>query len=154
AEAPDPLDAKVRLRSVLRRVITEGWILVIPRGADRLAAGQGWVTDSEKRRGYPIYHRPAKANGRARQDATRWARSLAAVAPADLDLRRPEDARALEAALAAVDLTDDGTAPVSDTKPIRPASKKKASAANKTRLVTRPAAVGESCPKDASSARN
>jgi DNA invertase Pin-like site-specific DNA recombinase len=104
ADAPDPTETKLRLRSALRRVIEEIWILVVPRGHDRLAAVQVFFAEGGRRRDYLILHRPPKANNWGRQDGGWWARSLASVAPANLDLRRSKDARSLEAALSKVDL--------------------------------------------------
>jgi DNA invertase Pin-like site-specific DNA recombinase len=104
ASANDPTDAKLRLRSALRRMIAEVWILVVPRGHDRLAAVQVFFTDGDKHRDYLILHRPPRANKWGRQEGKWWARSLASVAPGRLDLRRPKDARSLEAALAKVDV--------------------------------------------------
>jgi len=38
--APDPEDARLRLRSALRRVVSDVWLLVVPRKLVRLAAAQ------------------------------------------------------------------------------------------------------------------
>src|SRR5262249_38657636 len=40
ATAPDPQDARLRLRAGLRRIVSGGWVLVVPRGAVRLCAVQ------------------------------------------------------------------------------------------------------------------
>jgi hypothetical protein len=105
--APDPADARLRLRAVLRRVVKEIWVLVVPRGRDRLCVLQMWFEGGDKSRSYAILHRPPKANAAARTEGGWWARSLADVVRAgDLDLRRREDAQALEEALAAVDPAD------------------------------------------------
>jgi DNA invertase Pin-like site-specific DNA recombinase len=109
--APDPEAARLRLRAVLRRIIDSIFLLVVPRGRDRLAAVQVWFAGSMKHRDYLVLHRPPKANGSARTTGQWWARSLATVVkPGDLDLRRREDARLLEEALAAVDLSADASA--------------------------------------------
>jgi hypothetical protein len=103
--AADPTDMRLRLRAALRRIIDSIWLLIVPRGRDRLCAVQVWFSDGKRRREYLILHRPAKANASARTESQWWARSLAEVAPADLDLRQREDARLLEEALATVDLS-------------------------------------------------
>jgi DNA invertase Pin-like site-specific DNA recombinase len=103
--APDPADARIRLRAALRRVVESAWLLVVGRGHDRLAALQIFFAGGERSRSYLILSRPPKANGRGRTEGGWWARSLAAVVKAgDLDLRRPEDAAALEELLTALDL--------------------------------------------------
>jgi hypothetical protein len=107
AKAPDPKDARLRLRAALRRVVKSAHVLVVKKGADRLAAVQLRFNRSEAVRSYFIAHRPATANRHKRTEGKTWAVSLSEVArPGDLDLRLREHARALEAALAAVDLGD------------------------------------------------
>jgi DNA invertase Pin-like site-specific DNA recombinase len=104
AEAPDPADAKLRLRAVLRRLVDSVWLLVVPRGRDRLCAVQIWFAGGERRRDYLIFHRPARANQHGHAEGRWWARSFADVAsPGDYDLRRREDARQLEQHLTALD---------------------------------------------------
>jgi DNA invertase Pin-like site-specific DNA recombinase len=101
--APDPEEARVRLRSALRR-ITEGiWCLFVGRGAWRIAAVQLWFTGGAHR-DYIIFHRPATGGAVGERPAQTACESLARVAPGKLDLRKPEDARELEAALLALDL--------------------------------------------------
>jgi hypothetical protein len=105
--APGQRDAKLRLRSVLRRIVDSTWLLVVPRGRDRLCAVQVWFADGCRCRNYLILCRPAKGTHRKLTPGGWWARSLATVAaPGDLDLRRREDAAALERLLAEADLTD------------------------------------------------
>jgi hypothetical protein len=109
-KAPDPEEARLRLRAALRRIIDSIWLLAIPRGRDRLAAVQIWFAPGERHRDYLILHRPPKANRSARTKGGWWARSLATVVkPGDLDLRRPEHARLLEEALGGLDPADLGT---------------------------------------------
>lgn len=101
--APDPIDARLRLRSALRRVVDSIWILVIARGHDRLCAVQVWFTE-DGHRDYIILHRPLKSNGKKTTPGSWLAGSLADVcAPDNLDLRRREDAAALEQLLAHLD---------------------------------------------------
>jgi hypothetical protein len=111
AAAADPEDARTRLRAALRRIVAGIWLLVVPRSPDRLAAAQVWFKSdepgaAERYRNYLILHRPAKANQHQKTADGEWAvRSLAdATALGDLDLRKPRDAKKLEAALAALDL--------------------------------------------------
>ena len=63
--APDPTDARVRLQSVLRRIVELVVLLVIPRGHDRLCVAQIHFNGGG-RRDYIIWHRPPKSNGKAR----------------------------------------------------------------------------------------
>jgi DNA invertase Pin-like site-specific DNA recombinase len=111
--APDAQERelrRLRMRSLLRQLVDEIWILAVGRGRDRLAAVQIFFT-GDGRRDYVILSRPPKS-GRGtrdgkpwREEGGWWARSLAtAVKPDDLDLRRRKDAAALEKLLVALDL--------------------------------------------------
>lgn len=105
-KAQDQVDARLRLRPALRRLISSIWLLVVPRGSDRLAAVQVWFQDGKRCRSYLIQHRAARANQTAHQQPTRWVvRSLSTIPDAgDLDLRKPDHAKRLEAVLLAVPL--------------------------------------------------
>ncbi len=110
ADAPDPTDAKLRLRSALRRVMGEIWMLVVGRGHDRVCAVSVWFAEEGRRRDYLVYYRPERSNGKARQEAKWWARSISleeVAGRATLDLRKREDAKRLEAALATVELAEE-----------------------------------------------
>jgi DNA invertase Pin-like site-specific DNA recombinase len=103
--APDPSDARLRLRSILRRVIDSVWVLVVPRGRQRLCAVQVWFAKGEKHRDYIILHRTPRGNQHGRAEGGWRAHSLADVAdPAALDLRKPGDAAGLERVLGTLDL--------------------------------------------------
>jgi DNA invertase Pin-like site-specific DNA recombinase len=103
--AADKEDARLRLRAAIRRIVDSIHLLVIPRGRDRLAAVQIWFTDKKQHRDYLIYNRSTKANAKTRIEGAWWCRSLADVgALGTLDLRDPEQARRLEAALSAADI--------------------------------------------------
>jgi hypothetical protein len=102
--APDQKDARLRLRSALRHIIDAIWLLVVPRGRDRLCAVQVFFGD-DGCRSYLLYHKPTRANGRSRAEGGTWARSFKETSlPEDLDLRSREDASALEKVLLAVDV--------------------------------------------------
>src|SRR5207302_715025 len=104
--APDPTDARLRLRSALRRIVDSIWLLVVPRGQTRLFAVQVWFAEGKRHRDYLILHQAAKANGRTRTEAYWRACSLSEVIqPGALDLRKREDAARLETGLLALDLT-------------------------------------------------
>jgi DNA invertase Pin-like site-specific DNA recombinase len=104
--APDAEEARVRLRAALRRICEGIWCLFVARGALRIAAVQLRFTGGAGR-DYLIAHKGATGGSVGVRPARWWARSLACVAgPADLDLSDPEQARELEQALAAVDLSD------------------------------------------------
>jgi DNA invertase Pin-like site-specific DNA recombinase len=95
-------EARLRLRPVLRRVIEDARVLIVPRGGWRVLALQlhfvgGAVRDYLILRQLAANHRPGGW----------WARSLADVAtPGAFDLRRPADAARLESWLAAADVAE------------------------------------------------
>jgi hypothetical protein len=69
--APDPDDVRLRLRSVLRRLISEIWLLVVPAGSqgrERFAVVQIFFAGRDTHRVYVIHHRPGVANGASRKD--------------------------------------------------------------------------------------
>jgi hypothetical protein len=95
----DPDDVRLKLRSVLRRVVEGMWVLIVSRGSFRFACVQMFFVGGE-RRDYVILHQTAGY----RRKGGWWARSLAdAAALGPLDLRQPDHARRLEKALAAID---------------------------------------------------
>jgi DNA invertase Pin-like site-specific DNA recombinase len=109
--AADPVEARLRLRAALRRMIDAIWLLVVPRGRDRFCVAQVWFApEGKQHRDYIMLHRPAKANGSARQEAPPpLVESFEDAGLPDLDLRKRDRARALEkdlVALAIEDLTD------------------------------------------------
>jgi DNA invertase Pin-like site-specific DNA recombinase len=98
--APDPKDARLKLRMLLRQLVKEVWILVVPLTPTRRVAAAQVFFESGATRHYLIFCQGA---GRGRKGGW-WCRSLADVAdPAELDLRRRGDAEALEEVLAEVD---------------------------------------------------
>jgi DNA invertase Pin-like site-specific DNA recombinase len=58
ADADDPEDVRLRLRTVLRRVVTGMTLLVVPKGRERFAAVQVDFHGGAKRH-YWLYYRPA-----------------------------------------------------------------------------------------------
>jgi DNA invertase Pin-like site-specific DNA recombinase len=101
-EAPGREERRVRLRSVLRRVVDEVRILIVPRGRSRICCVQIWfrAEHAGRQRSYIILNKPSMSNGRYRSEGHWSVRSLATVAKADaLDLRRPEDVAELEGIL-------------------------------------------------------
>src|SRR5262249_8741350 len=66
AFAPDPREARLRLRAILRRLLTSVHVLLVPRGRDRLAAIQvHFVADADNRsrpRTLLVWHRNAQGN--------------------------------------------------------------------------------------------
>jgi DNA invertase Pin-like site-specific DNA recombinase len=108
-EAPDPQDARLRLRSKLRGIVESIYLLVVPRGRSRLAAVQlAFRRDSGqagKVRHYLIYHVPPRGNGKARVEGRSEVLSFARVTKrADIDLRNPADVRLVEEALAKLEV--------------------------------------------------
>jgi DNA invertase Pin-like site-specific DNA recombinase len=110
--AADRADALLRLRAALRHMVDSMWLLVVPRGFDRLALVQIWFRDCKRSREYLIFYRRPRANAKARTPARSEVWSLADVVKVgDLDLRDQTDARAMEAELLALDLAElDATA--------------------------------------------
>jgi DNA invertase Pin-like site-specific DNA recombinase len=109
--AAGPADVRLRLRSALRRVVQEIWMLIVPRGKDRLAAVQVFFNtnrDGEyRRRDYVIYHRSDRNNGKVRKAGVWGAWSLnELIGPGDFDLREKADVAAMEAELAEIDLAE------------------------------------------------
>jgi len=104
-KASDPQDARLRLQSILRRIVAAIQLLVMPCGRNRLCAVQMWFTGGERRRDYLILHRPPKANRSARTEGGWQAQSFAAAGlSADVDLRRRADALKVEKLLAKIEL--------------------------------------------------
>jgi DNA invertase Pin-like site-specific DNA recombinase len=65
--APDPHDARLRLRSALRRLVDCVYLLVVPRGRDRLCAVQvrfhgASLTSPGCQREYLVWYRPPRSN--------------------------------------------------------------------------------------------
>ena len=92
--------SRLRLRELLRTIVEEVWILIVPRKSHRLAAVQVYFR-GDGRRDYLIHYQSA---GHCREGG--WsARSLPSdVSPKDLDLRRKKDVKGLEKMLGAIDL--------------------------------------------------
>jgi DNA invertase Pin-like site-specific DNA recombinase len=96
-KAADPVDARLRLRSALRRIISGIYIVVVPRGHTRLCEAEIWFAGGERYRSYFIIHRPPRSNGAKRVEG-RWY-SSASTYPDDApclyrgDLRDAGDAR-------------------------------------------------------------
>jgi DNA invertase Pin-like site-specific DNA recombinase len=93
-----------RLRAALLTVVESVTCLFVPRDKVRIAACQVHFQGGSER-SYLIVHHPAMS-GAVGTHPARWScRSLASVADAaELDLRRPEDAAALEVVLTELDL--------------------------------------------------
>jgi DNA invertase Pin-like site-specific DNA recombinase len=104
--ADDPEDARLRLRSAIRRITDVAMLLIVPRGRARLCGVQFHFREGA-RRDYLLYYRPASKSFGKPSPASWSCRSLANLGDAeDLDLRRPEDATGLEEVLMEMDLAD------------------------------------------------
>src|SRR5262249_17416498 len=101
AAAPDPRDARLRLRAALRRIVEVIQLLIVPRGQDRLCAVQIHFRGKHagRQRNYLVLHRPASGRRPASWSAASFKEK---GLPGDLDLRRQADTRALERALLTV----------------------------------------------------
>jgi DNA invertase Pin-like site-specific DNA recombinase len=86
-KAPDPKDARLKLRALLRRLVKEIWILVVPLTATQRVAEVQIFFESGGTRNYLIF---CKGAGKGRQGGWR-ANTLASPGPAGHDLRRKKD---------------------------------------------------------------
>jgi DNA invertase Pin-like site-specific DNA recombinase len=99
-DAADPDDVRLKLRAILRGLIEEMQVLIVPRGSYRFCAVQVFFTGGA-RRDYLIIHQTAGF----RRKGGWWARSLADVIKrGDLDLRKPGDVKYMEAGLLGLDV--------------------------------------------------
>jgi DNA invertase Pin-like site-specific DNA recombinase len=102
--APDPEEARVRIRAALRRIIEGFWCLFIGRDSYRVAAIQARFIGGAHR-DFLIVHRAATGGAVGGRDAQWWACSLAkATGQQSLDLRRKRDARDLSTTLNDIDI--------------------------------------------------
>jgi DNA invertase Pin-like site-specific DNA recombinase len=85
--APDPADARLRLRAVLRHITDSIWLLVVPRGFDRLAAVQIWFAGCKRHRDYVILYRRTRANAQVRKPPSGEVLSFADIDAGPHDLR-------------------------------------------------------------------
>jgi DNA invertase Pin-like site-specific DNA recombinase len=108
--APDPRDARMRLRALLRSTVESIHLLIVPVARqDRLAAVRVQFMGTDKHRDYLIFCRTFCGSGKFRKPPLWRARSLAdAAALGEFDLRKPAHAKRLEAALLALDLAAEG----------------------------------------------
>jgi hypothetical protein len=92
---------RLRLRELLRTIVAEIWVLIVPRRSHRLCVVQVYFTGGE-RRDYLIHY---KAAGYCREGS--WsAKSLAGdLSARKLDLRNQKDADALSQTLQSIDLS-------------------------------------------------
>jgi hypothetical protein len=106
--APDPQDARLRLRSALRRIVDSIFLLVVPRGRSRLALVQLYFTGKHegRRRTYLVFHRPAIGNGKARTEPKTFVQAWSQEESdgigleGEVDLRDPVEAAKVAAGLA------------------------------------------------------
>src|SRR5262249_50827868 len=69
--APDPEDARLRLRTALRRIVENILVLIVPNGQDRVCRAQFNFKGSNEFRIFTIFHRPPRSNGKQRKEG-RW----------------------------------------------------------------------------------
>jgi len=107
AAAPDPADARLRLRAALRRIVNSIWLLIVPRGVDRICAVQVWFSGGKCHREYLIFHQVARGN---RYGGSKGVWLVGSVPPqakrGEWDLRKPAQAAKLEALLCKFDLAN------------------------------------------------
>jgi DNA invertase Pin-like site-specific DNA recombinase len=106
--APDPVEARLRLRSALRRITDSVWLLVVVRGLFRIAAVQVWFKGGKVHRDYVILYQPRTGNASSSRPAQTWTKSVKweGRRKRDLDLRDPKQARELAALLESIDPTE------------------------------------------------
>lgn len=110
AELPDTPDNRLRLRSLLRRLVEEIRVLIVPRGWDRVALLQMYFRESEETRLFLVAYlkdvmptgRRASRRRRERGEDRCAVRSYRDDEP--LDLREPAHCAAARAELLALDL--------------------------------------------------
>jgi DNA invertase Pin-like site-specific DNA recombinase len=93
-------DLRRRLKGRIRQLVKEAPVVIVRRGQVCLCAVQLWFRADNRHRDYIILHR----FGNRHHEGKSFVRSLADVAPAKLDLRKPDHARRLERELAKVTL--------------------------------------------------
>jgi DNA invertase Pin-like site-specific DNA recombinase len=104
-ESPDQDDARLRLRSAIRRIVDSIWCLFMGRGLFRIAAVQLWFRGDGHRDYLIVYRQPLRGPFRDRP-AKLWKLSESeGAALGSLDFRKRADARKLERALADMDLS-------------------------------------------------
>ena len=119
--APDPQEARVRLRSALRRITESVWCMFVARGTDRVAAVQILFAGGN-RRNYVILHKRGKGNAASHTASTWQVRSLTDMVKAGvLDLRNREHVAQLEEALLTVDAERDPASPPEPKRKVRSA---------------------------------
>jgi hypothetical protein len=94
ASAPDQRDARLRLRSALRRIVESILLVIVPHRADRLAHVQIWFAGGKRCRSYLLMYRPGAPHRKAAWFVQSWKQG-----PEDgigmegvPDLRKPADA--------------------------------------------------------------
>jgi DNA invertase Pin-like site-specific DNA recombinase len=106
--APDPEEARLRLRTVLRRLLASIWVLVVPRGPNRLCAIQLWFADEKRHRDYLAFYRRPLGNQNGHHKPKWFWRSFSRkTKKADLDLRDRKQALELAEFLERLDIDED-----------------------------------------------
>jgi hypothetical protein len=96
-------DIRLRMRAAFRRWISEIWLLVVPRGKDRLCYVQIYFTDG-RRRDYLIFRRSPRGNHKDKMTPARlYVETKPALVP-NCDLRKRDHADRMERALLAWEL--------------------------------------------------
>lgn len=115
ATARDERDLRVRLRSLLVRLVTGIWVAFDHRGQDRLAAVRVYFAGGQAWRDYQVMSRPARAVGKVVQPARWWVRSfrhftkkgVPATPTGAMDMRSRKGAEYMRDRLIGFDPTED-----------------------------------------------
>jgi DNA invertase Pin-like site-specific DNA recombinase len=103
-DADDPDDARLRVRTALRRTVEDILLLVVPRGHTRLAAVQVYFAGG-RHRDYLLLHQHGTTGAAGARPARSWAKTRGpGEVPGGGDLRDPEQARQLAEQLSGMDL--------------------------------------------------
>jgi hypothetical protein len=93
--APDADEARLRLRTVLRRLVDSVWLYVASRGKDRLAFVRVTFAGGERHRNFLILHRPPFGNRHSQRPGRWWVASDRAGCPPWHEPATAEDLQAM-----------------------------------------------------------
>lgn len=103
ATAPDPRNARLRLRAAIYRIVQSIWMIVVPRGRDRLCYAQVRFADGDSYRSYLIIHRVPRGNQNFVTPGRWWTGSMKQPEGYELglpfnmdDLRNADDVEAVK----------------------------------------------------------
>lgn len=93
-------DTRARLKTAVRRVVSQALCLFVAHGRSRVAAVQVFIKDTEQCRGYLLGYTQGRGNAQVKTPAKWWVRSYLELNPGKFDLRNKAHVAALERQLA------------------------------------------------------